>query len=169
MEPDRELAEVFLEEARRHLARLSDGVAGRGERVAAARELAAAAGLLGLEAIKSAAEEASAELMRGGSDAQATMRRLAGLLDELDGRTRGESFDADELSQLLAAFRAEASDHLDGMTAALIALERDRGQRGLVTQLLRKAHTLKGSAATVSLDAISEGAHRLEEVLVAMG
>jgi HPt (histidine-containing phosphotransfer) domain-containing protein len=169
MEPDRELAEVFLEEARRHLARLTDGLTSRGERGVAARELAAAAGLLGQGAIKALAEEVAAELARG-SDAMPPVRRLAGLLDELDGRVRGaESFDAGELAQLYAAFREEAGDHLDGMTAALIALERDRGQRGLVSQLLRKAHTLKGSAATVSLDAVSEGAHRLEEVLVALG
>jgi chemotaxis protein histidine kinase CheA/ActR/RegA family two-component response regulator len=166
MELDRDLAEVFLEEAREHLAQL-EGAASRPLKAAAARSLATAAGLVGLDEIKAAADEAAAALARGG-DAAPAARRVAALLAALQPAAEG-GLDASELAQLLVSFREEARDHLDGMTAALLALERDRGQRALIGQLLRKAHTIKGSAATVSLDAVSDAAHRLEEVLVALG
>ncbi len=167
MELERELAGVFLEEAREHLSALLREGGERGARLMAARSLATAAGLVGLAEVKAAADDAAAALARGVSPDEPA-RRLAELIEDLSAST-SSGFAASELESLLVAFREEASEHLDGMTAALLALERDRGQRALLAELLRKAHTLKGSAAMVGLGFISDGAHRLEEILVALG
>src|SRR5262249_32410602 len=72
-----------------------------------------------------------------------------------------------EQEQLLDAFRAEAAEHIDAMTAALLALERDP-RSGQMDALLRQAHTLKGSAATVGMAAVAEAAHALEDALIAL-
>jgi chemotaxis protein histidine kinase CheA/CheY-like chemotaxis protein len=164
MELERELAEVFLAEARGHLAAVGDAARPRPARAAAAAGLSTAAGLLGLAEIKAAAEAALARLRIGDEP------DTAGLAALLDGVvTAPAGLDRAELDQILTAFNAEVVEHLDAMTAALLALEKDRGQRApLIDLLLRQAHTLKGSAATVGLGAVAEAAHELEEVLIAL-
>jgi len=72
------------------------------------------------------------------------------------------NFDASEMDALHDFFRAEAHEHLEAMTAALVRLEKDPAPEW-VDELLRKTHTLKGSAAMVGLRAVAEAAHRLEE------
>src|SRR5262249_29912746 len=73
-----------------------------------------------------------------------------------------------EMNELLAGFREEAGEHFDALQAALLALEKEPGRRALVDELLRQAHTLKGSASMVGLAPMSETAHALESVLVLM-
>src|SRR5262249_5191041 len=141
---------------------LGDPARPRAARVAAAGSLSTAAGLLGLVDIKTAAETALTAL-RGGIEPEAAP--IAALLDGLGAVP---ILAPHEQEQLLAAFRAEAAEHIDAMTAALLALEKTRGNPRLVDGLLRQAHTLKGSAATVGLPAITEAAHELEEVLLAL-
>ena len=128
MELARELAGVFLEEARGHLATLTRDGAERAARLSAARSLATAAGLVGLPAVKSAAEDAAGAIARGAS-ADEPARQLSRLLEELSSTS---GFDPGELESLLVAFREEATEHLDGMTAALLRLERERTQRPLI-------------------------------------
>src|SRR3990170_4862993 len=124
MDLDREIALVFLEEARGHLRTLGDTGLGRARRQEAAHALEHAAGLCGLGAVKA---------------------------------------DADETKLLRSFFIEEAHDHLEGITQALLGLQQDPGRRPLVDELLRKTHTLKGSAATVGLGGVSKASHRLEE------
>ena len=69
-------------------------------------------------------------------------------------------------ADVVAYFLPEATEHLDGMTAALGALERDAGDEELA-RLFRAVHTLKGAAYVVGCSRIGEIAHRMEDVLVA--
>ncbi len=73
------------------------------------------------------------------------------------------TFDASEIEVLHDFFRVEAHEHLEAMTAALLRLEKDNVPEA-VDELLRKTHTLKGSAAMVGLRVVAEAAHGLEEV-----
>ncbi len=65
-----------------------------------------------------------------------------------------------------AYFLPEATEHLDGVTAALGALERGADDEGLA-RLFRAVHTLKGAAYVVGCGRVGEVAHRMEDVLVA--
>ncbi len=91
------------------------------------------------------------------------------------GRGRGkvtleEEWDPDTAQMLRQLFAEEGRDHLDAINAALLKMEaRPReAPRDLLDEMLRKAHTLKGSAATVGLNGISRAAHMVEERLVTM-
>jgi chemosensory pili system protein ChpA (sensor histidine kinase/response regulator) len=67
---------------------------------------------------------------------------------------------------VVAYFLPEATEHLDGITATLGALERHIDEEG-VTRLFRIVHTLKGAAYVVGCARVGELAHRMEDVLVA--
>lgn len=62
-------------------------------------------------------------------------------------------------SQLLAAFEAEHREHLEAIRSAL-----DRVGRGEIdlTDVFRRAHSLKGASRAVDLPAVEEVAHQLE-------
>ncbi|WP_230529993.1 response regulator [Microvirga roseola] len=61
--------------------------------------------------------------------------------------------------QLLAAFDAEHREHLEAIRTAL-----DNAGRGTIdlTDVFRRAHSLKGAARAVDLPAVEEAAHQLE-------
>ncbi|MEE1656133.1 response regulator [Microvirga sp. CF3062] len=61
--------------------------------------------------------------------------------------------------QLLAAFEAEHREHLDAIRSAL-----DHANRGEIdlTDVFRRAHSLKGAARAVDLPSVEEVAHQLE-------
>jgi len=164
VELEPELAEIFVDEARGHVAVVADAAQSRQARLSAARTLATAAGLCGLGELKAAAEltaESIAALDE--ATAAAAVRTIEALLASV---TPAAAVTDVELGELLAGFREEAGEHLDALQAALLALEKEPGRRELVDELLRKAHTLKGSASMVGLPPISETAHALESVLV---
>ena len=66
---------------------------------------------------------------------------------------------------LVQTFLAEAEEILGHMERSLVALEARPGDEEILHGLFRDAHTLKGSAALVAFDAVSELAHDLEAVL----
>ena len=65
-------------------------------------------------------------------------------------------------------FIREAEEHLSSLQKGLLLLEKEPGTTGLVHELLRNAHTLKGSARMVGLEDISAIAHRMEDALQAL-
>ncbi|HEY0004739.1 MAG TPA: ATP-binding protein [Pyrinomonadaceae bacterium] len=71
--------------------------------------------------------------------------------------------------QLLREFLAEAEDLLEVLAGDLQALRAHRAEgrarRELVARIFRHAHTLKGSAASVELEAISRLSHEFETLL----
>ncbi|HEY8584443.1 MAG TPA: Hpt domain-containing protein, partial [Capillimicrobium sp.] len=68
-------------------------------------------------------------------------------------------------AQLLAIFRQEADERLEAMVATLLAAEAGEGDAEAVRELFRHAHSLKGTAGMVGLDAIARIAAAMEDVL----
>lgn len=75
----------------------------------------------------------------------------------------------DELrQQLLEIFAGEARDELDTLSSGLVALEADPQAAvgsGKVEEMMRAAHSLKGSARAVELEPVDRIAHALENLL----
>jgi two-component system, chemotaxis family, sensor kinase CheA len=69
-------------------------------------------------------------------------------------------------SAFISKFREEAGEHLQKLNEGIIALEGDPHDEELVNELMRSAHTLKGSSNMVGLVDISEVAHRMEDAMV---
>ncbi|MSP61411.1 MAG: hybrid sensor histidine kinase/response regulator [Myxococcales bacterium] len=73
----------------------------------------------------------------------------------------------EELHRLRSFFVEEAEEHLEAIERALAALEAMPSDGAAVSALLRKLHTLKGSAGTVGLDELSRSAHLAEDRVAA--
>ncbi|MDP3630886.1 MAG: hybrid sensor histidine kinase/response regulator [Actinomycetota bacterium] len=69
-------------------------------------------------------------------------------------------------SAFIKKFQEEATEYLQRLNEGVITLEGDPENRALIDQMLRDAHTLKGSARMVGLIEISDVAHRLEDIMV---
>jgi Chemotaxis protein histidine kinase and related kinases len=69
-------------------------------------------------------------------------------------------------SAFISKFQEEATDLLQRLNEGVITLEGDPGNRELIEQMLRDAHTLKGSSRMVGLMEISDIAHKLEDIMV---
>jgi chemosensory pili system protein ChpA (sensor histidine kinase/response regulator) len=168
---DPEIAAVFLEEARGYLTALEDAAVALADKVVAAHSLKSAAGLVGEADVRAAAEEAERLLRAKETEAAAVqvaraaelLRQLAADMNQGGALGPDSGFDAEEARLLRGFFLDEAHEHLERIAAALMELEREPNRRDLVDELMRKTHTLKGSAATVGLRAASEAAHRLED------
>ncbi len=75
------------------------------------------------------------------------------------------------LKRILATFRLEADEHLEAMSSALLALEREGagGQRvEIVEKIFREAHSLKGAARAVNLAEIESLCHSLESLFAGL-
>ncbi|AIF69315.1 hypothetical protein PAP_04520 [Palaeococcus pacificus DY20341] len=76
-----------------------------------------------------------------------------------------------ELSQYLEEFLADAKERIDNLNNAFLKLEAiiTKGEgngkkKELIDQIFRDAHTLKGTAATMGFDELSEVAHKVENL-----
>ncbi len=69
-------------------------------------------------------------------------------------------------SAFIAKFQEEAADLLQRLNEGVIALEADPTDREIIDNMLRDAHTLKGSSRMVGLIEISDVAHWLEDIMV---
>lgn len=78
--------------------------------------------------------------------------------------------DRDEfLTRLLATFGAEASEHVEAISSALVSLQHATSaeQSELLERAFREAHSLKGAARAVSFTGIESVCHSLEAVFAA--
>ncbi len=66
----------------------------------------------------------------------------------------------------IAKFEEEAQDLLQRLNEGVITLEGDPENRELIDQMMRDAHTIKGSSRMVGLIEISDVAHWLEDIMV---
>lgn len=78
--------------------------------------------------------------------------------------TGGEDLSGFSLFEL---FRAEAEAHLGTLETGLVALEADPKNATRLEELMRAAHSIKGAARIVGLDAAVKVAHAMEDCLVA--
>lgn len=62
-----------------------------------------------------------------------------------------------------AIFLEEAGEHLEEMSRALLELEREPARAESIDLVFRMAHSIKGMAASLGYDPITEVAHRLED------
>jgi two-component system, chemotaxis family, sensor kinase CheA len=69
-----------------------------------------------------------------------------------------------DVGKYLGLFIAEASDHLDAFANDLLRLEKEPTP-SIVDALFRHAHSVKGMAASLNLDAIASLAHRVEDLV----
>ncbi|MFM9961438.1 MAG: Hpt domain-containing protein [Planctomycetaceae bacterium] len=67
---------------------------------------------------------------------------------------------------LLQLFREEVRDHAARLSEGLVALEGDPRNSQLIEPLMRAAHSIKGAARIVNLEAAVQVAHVMEDVLV---
>jgi len=67
--------------------------------------------------------------------------------------------------ELIATFLHEAEEYLQSFSESLLGLEDQPDPTGLLGEMRRVVHTLKGSAGVVGLGELSRVAHRLEDLL----
>jgi two-component system chemotaxis sensor kinase CheA len=70
-----------------------------------------------------------------------------------------------ELLPYLEVFLEETEEQLQSLEERLVYLEKHPGDRGCLEEIFRLAHTLKGNAATVGFEGMTELAHRMEDLL----
>src|SRR4030067_122425 len=63
-------------------------------------------------------------------------------------------------SEIIDFFLVEAGEHIQNLNAGLLALEKDPVNRATIDELFRAAHTLKGSAAMMGFQGVSDAAHK---------
>ena len=68
-------------------------------------------------------------------------------------------------SEIIDFFLVEAGEHIQNLNAGLLALEKDPVNRAMIDELFRAAHTLKGSAAMMGFQGVSDVAHKAEDML----
>lgn len=68
-------------------------------------------------------------------------------------------------SEIIGFFLVEAGEHIQNLNAGLLALEKDPVNRATIDELFRAAHTLKGSAAMMGFQGISDVSHKAEDML----
>ncbi|MEX2224515.1 MAG: Hpt domain-containing protein [Candidatus Rokuibacteriota bacterium] len=73
-----------------------------------------------------------------------------------------------EGGEVLEYFLPEATEHLEAMTAALLALEVGARDEDTLATVFRAAHTLKGAAYTVGCAPLGDATHEIEDLLGAI-
>ncbi len=68
-------------------------------------------------------------------------------------------------SSIIEFFLVEAGEHLQNLNTGLLSLEKDPSDNGMIDELFRAAHTLKGSAAMMGFEGVSDIAHKAEDML----
>ncbi len=70
-----------------------------------------------------------------------------------------------ESGEVLEYFLPEATEHLESMTTAMLALEGGAADDETLATLFRSVHTLKGAAYTVGCVAVGDAIHQIEDLL----
>ena len=185
MPVDADILPTFLEEAAGYVEVLRrHETAEMGALHQAAHSLKGAAAMLGLTRLEGHARRLEEQLRQGQVDAlPGALGAIEGQLEHLrrsgteleepgpppttgDASVLEEDWDPETAAMLRDLFADEAAEHMEAITAAMMRLGRQPTDRSPIQDVLRKAHTLKGSASTVGLPRISEAAHQLEERLV---
>ncbi len=73
-----------------------------------------------------------------------------------------------ELNQYLDMFIEESKEHLQACSDNLLELEKNPEDLGIVNEIFRSAHTLKGMSATMGYEDLADLTHKMENVLDAI-
>jgi len=73
--------------------------------------------------------------------------------------------DREEFREIIRVFQAESDEHLRKLEEGLLFLEKNPGEKDIIKELFREAHSLKGAARVVGLDEIEQLAHGVEDLL----
>ncbi len=94
-----------------------------------------------------------------------------GLLNKAQGARRSGKVDVGKMevtTEYRAIFAEEAGEHLQEWERSLLSLEKTPEERGLLDQMFRAIHTLKGSAGFISYEELQRLTHELESSLQAV-
>ncbi|HID64149.1 MAG TPA: hypothetical protein EYP49_15630 [Anaerolineae bacterium] len=70
-----------------------------------------------------------------------------------------------DVSKYKDLFASESREHLQALTEAILDLEREPGSVEPLERIFRSAHTLKGMAATMGYEGMSQLARDMEDLL----
>jgi two-component system chemotaxis sensor kinase CheA len=73
-----------------------------------------------------------------------------------------------DMSQYLQIFIEEAKEHVQSLNDCLLQLEKDPGDKGVLNEIFRVAHTLKGMSGTMGYSKMAKLTHDMENVLHAI-
>jgi two-component system chemotaxis sensor kinase CheA len=73
-----------------------------------------------------------------------------------------------DLAKYRTIFVEESTEYLAEISTALLQLEKEPGCADAIDSIFRMAHSIKGMAATMDYDSITEVAHRLEDRMEAI-
>jgi len=68
-------------------------------------------------------------------------------------------------SGIIEFFLVEAGDHIQNLNKGLLSLEKNPSDTAMIDELFRAAHTLKGSAAMMGFQGVSDVSHKAEDML----
>ncbi|KAB3531362.1 chemotaxis protein CheA [Alkaliphilus serpentinus] len=70
-----------------------------------------------------------------------------------------------DMSQYLDVFIEESKEHLQSMNAILLEMEKEPNEEGMLNEIFRIAHTLKGMSSTMGFQNIAGLTHEMENAL----
>ena len=68
-----------------------------------------------------------------------------------------------DMAKYHVVFLEESVEHLAEISRSLLDLEKDPARMDAIDLIFRMAHSIKGMAASLDFDSITEAAHRLED------
>lgn len=73
-----------------------------------------------------------------------------------------------DINQYLELFLEESREHLQNINEQLLLFEKNTEDLGIINEIFRSAHTLKGMAASMSFEDLTNLTHKMENVLDAI-
>lgn len=73
-----------------------------------------------------------------------------------------------DMSQYLQIFIEEAKEHVQSLNECLLQIEKDPGDKAVLNEIFRVAHTLKGMSGTMGYSKMAKLTHDMENVLHAI-
>lgn len=75
------------------------------------------------------------------------------------------AFSKEEFEKLFEIFKIECDEHIQKLNSGILTLEENPDNPGLLSEILRDAHSLKGAARMIDFKSIEDISHNLETIL----
>ena len=75
------------------------------------------------------------------------------------------TFSKEEFEKLFEIFKIECDEHIQKLNSGILTLEENPDNPGLLSEILRDAHSLKGAARMIDFKSIEDISHNLETIL----